>query len=120
MCNLCSGIVTTLLRLDRRRVLTFGSLQGEFGQRIIAEHSLQSLDSFVLVDGDRISIESDAVLDVIAKLGGGWRIVTVLRVVPRPMRNALYRWIARHRIGWFGQPHTCMVPTPELRARFVD
>jgi predicted DCC family thiol-disulfide oxidoreductase YuxK len=120
VCNLCSGVVTALLRVDRRKVLRFASLQSEFGQRVIARHGLQKFDSVVFFNSDRVSVESDALIAIGMALGGVWRLAVIGRVVPRPLRDALYRWIARHRIGWFGQRDSCMMPTPDLRSRFVE
>jgi predicted DCC family thiol-disulfide oxidoreductase YuxK len=120
VCNLCNRLVTALLRIDRRKVLRFASLQGTFGQQVLAAHSLGDVDSIVFVDGDKVRVESDAVLAIVSALGMPWKVFVVGWVIPRPVRDALYRWIARHRIGWFGERDSCMMPTPGLRSRFVD
>jgi predicted DCC family thiol-disulfide oxidoreductase YuxK len=120
VCNLCSGVVTALLRVDRRKALRFASLQSEFGRQVIERHGLRKVDSVLLLDGDRVHVESDALIAIGRALGGVWRLAILGRVVPRPLRDGLYRWVARHRIGWFGQRDSCLMPTPELRSRFVE
>jgi predicted DCC family thiol-disulfide oxidoreductase YuxK len=120
VCNLCSGVVTALLRMDRRKVLRFASLQSDFGQQVVVRHGLHKFDTVIFLNGDSVAIQSDALIAIGVALGGFWRLAALGRVVPRPMRDALYRWVARHRIGWFGQRDSCVMPTPELRSRFVE
>lgn len=120
VCNLCAGTVQLLLRLDRRQVLMFASLQSDFGRSVVAKHQLGGLDSIVFVDGEAVAVESDAVLAVAGRLGWPYRALSAGRVIPRSLRDRLYRFIARHRIRWFGQRESCLMPTPERKARFVS
>ena len=69
--------------------------------------------------GERIFTRSDAVLTILDELGGGWKLVAMLRIVPRPVRDAVYRLVARYRYRWFGRFETCQLPAPEQRARFL-
>jgi predicted DCC family thiol-disulfide oxidoreductase YuxK len=120
VCNLCAGTVQVLLRLDKRKVLKFASLQSEFGQSVISRHELAGVDSIVFVVGETVTVESDAALAIAGRLGWPYQALIVGRVMPRFIRDRLYRFIARNRIRWFGQRDSCLMPTPELRARFVD
>ena len=74
----------------------------------------------VVCVGNQCFRQSDAILELAAGLGGLWRVLSWLRIVPRPVRDALYRWIARHRYRWFGQREQCRLPSAAERARFLD
>lgn len=125
VCNLCSGSVRWVIRHDPQALFRFASLQSAIAQDILKQHgcppaACDALDSVVLVDGDRLWVKSDAALEVLRRIGGGWAFLRVLRIVPRPIRDAVYGWVARHRYRWFGKRDECWLPTPELRRRFLD
>lgn len=121
VCNLCSGAVRFLIRRDPRAALRFASLQSETGRRLQSERGIDpdALGSIVLVAGDRWWAESTAVLRIVRHLRGAWPLLTVFLLVPRPLRDLIYRWIARNRYRWFGKKETCWLPTPELASRFL-
>jgi predicted DCC family thiol-disulfide oxidoreductase YuxK len=124
-CNLCSGSVRFVIRRDPRAQFRFASLQGDAARRLCAEAGIPAAaaaepDSIVLLVDGRALERSDAALAIAARLGFPWRLLAALRVVPRPIRDAAYRFVARNRYRWFGRTDACMVPTPELRARFID
>lgn len=125
VCHLCHGAVQWVIRHDPRAVFRFAALQSAAGQALLAGHALAlsarpTIDSVVLVDGDRLWVRSDAALEVLRRLGGIWGVLRILRLVPRPIRDAIYDWVARHRYRWFGRRDECWLPTPELRRRFLD
>lgn len=121
VCNLCSGAVNFLLDHDRAGRLRFAPLQGPTFAALAGEHpELRGVDSFVLWDGARAHVRSSAALRAAAALGGPWRAFTLLLAVPRPLRDAVYDFVARRRYRWFGRRDACRLPTPELRARFLD
>lgn len=122
VCNLCTASVQFVLRRDRREVFRFAALQSEAGRRLVARHGLdpEALHTLVLVDGDRAFVRSAAALRVAGRLSGLWPLLRVFLLVPRPLRDAAYDWIARHRYRWFGRRESCLLPTPELRRRFLD
>jgi predicted DCC family thiol-disulfide oxidoreductase YuxK len=122
VCNLCNGSVQFLLKRDTRARLRFASLQSEVGRSLMAEHGLDpdALSSVVLVEDGRIWQESSAALRVARHLPGAWKLLRVFAVIPRPLRDAVYRLIARNRYRWFGKTETCWLPTPELRGRFLE
>jgi predicted DCC family thiol-disulfide oxidoreductase YuxK len=121
ICVLCNGWVRFLLRHDRAGRYRFAAMQGACGRALLQVHGLDPDDpsSFLLVDGQGMHTDSDAIVRVLAGLGGVWRLATVARAVPRAMRDALYRALARRRYRWFGTT-TCTLPTPAERARFLD
>jgi predicted DCC family thiol-disulfide oxidoreductase YuxK len=121
VCNLCSGSVQFILRRDPGARFRFASLQSPAGQELLARFGIdgQGIDSVIVIEGDRWFKESDAALRIARHLGGLWRLLTVFRLIPRPLRDRLYRFIARNRYRWFGKQETCWLPTPELRGRFL-
>jgi predicted DCC family thiol-disulfide oxidoreductase YuxK len=121
VCNLCNGAVNFLLDHDHRHRLRFAPLQGAAFARLAREHPwLQGTDSFVLWDGARPHARSSAILRSLVALGGAWRLAAVGLIVPRPLRDLAYDFLARRRYRWFGRRESCRMPTPELRARFLD
>lgn len=121
VCNFCSGSVRLALRLDRKGVLRFVPLQSAFGRVIAARHGLdlENPDSFLFFDRGRPLDASDAVLALFRRLGAPWSALAVLGVVPKSWRDAAYLFLARNRYRLMGRRETCMVPTPEQRARFI-
>lgn len=121
VCNLCNGTVDFLIRRDRRQVLRFASLQSDAATRVLQQAGGPSvtLDSVVLVHEGQVHLRSAAVLRTLRLLGFPWALAYALIVVPRPLRDAAYRLIARNRYSWFGRHETCRIPTPEERARFL-
>jgi predicted DCC family thiol-disulfide oxidoreductase YuxK len=121
VCNLCNGFVQTLIRLDPQAKFQFASLQSEFGQDVMrkAQLPLNELNTVILYDNGAIFTHADVPLEIARRLGGFWKLFLVFKIVPRILRNRLYNWVARNRYRWFGQRESCMIPTPELRQRFL-
>lgn len=122
VCNLCEGSVKFLIRKDKKDVLRFASLQSETGQKILKKFNLptQKYDSFVLVVGEKIYLRSSAALKVCGYLGGIWRLWEIFWLIPKTLRDAVYNFIARNRYKWFGKKSECMLPTPEIRKKFLE
>ncbi|MCC6296225.1 MAG: thiol-disulfide oxidoreductase DCC family protein [Pseudomonadales bacterium] len=126
VCAFCNGSIGFLLRHDNRQRYHFAAMQSEPGRRLLLDNGLNPDDpaSFLLVEYDqagvpRISSDSEAALRVLTGLGGVWRLAGVLRVVPRGLRDGMYRWFARNRYRWFGRHDSCTIPAPEVRHRFL-
>lgn len=121
VCVLCNGWVRFLLRRDHRARYRFAAMQGEAGSALLRRHGLDPDDpvSMLLVDGAVARSDTDAIIAVLAGLGGAWRLVGVLRIVPRVVRDPPYRWIARNRYRWFGRREQCPLPDAAHRDRFV-
>ncbi len=124
VCNLCNGAVQWILQRDRRRLFRFASLQSAAARNALglAGTSLDQLpDSIVLIDEAGIHTRSAAALRIARHLGLPYSAAAALGwLMPRALRDNLYSWIARNRYGWFGRQNACMLPTPALRARFLD
>ncbi len=122
MCVLCSGFFRFVVQRDRAAKFSFVIAQSPLGEALYAHYGLKAGDydtNLVLIDG-RLFTHLDTVPAVLAEIGGLWRAAAVLRLLPRPVRRFLYDRIARNRYAWFGRRETCLVPTPELRARFLS
>lgn len=121
VCNLCNGTVDFLLRHDVHRRFIVGGFQTKAAQELLREHGIDHAPEtiYVLADG-RLYSESDAILRITRELPLPWRLATVFRYVPRPLRNVLYRFIARNRYQWFGKRRSCRLPTEEERSRFLS
>lgn len=122
VCNLCNGFVQFVIKRDRKKLFKFASLQSVYGQGLMQHFKLnpQVFDTVLLYDGTNVFTRTDATIAILGSLGGIWKVFTLCKVLPRPIRNSLYNFIAKRRYKLFGKSETCMVPTPELRDRFVD
>ncbi len=122
VCNLCNGFVNFLIDRDTKSKLKFGALQGRTAQEFLdAEYrELRSVDSVVFFKDGKAWTRSTAALKILQELGGVYRVLGVLIIIPRPVRDLVYDFIARNRYSWFGRRDSCRLPTPEVRSRFVD
>ena len=121
VCNLCHGFVRFVLARDRRAQFRFASLQSEAARVLLHAHGLNAdqLNSVVLVADGRVWQKSDAALEITRHLDGIWSWGAALRVFPRPLRDAVYDWVARNRYHWFGRKDACPLPDPALVHRFL-
>ena len=120
VCGMCNRFVDVVLRADRRGVFRFAPLQGETARALLPPLSAAAEEwSVVYLDEHGLHDQGDAPLAVSRRLGETWRLLGILRMVPRPIRNAMYRVIARNRYRWFGRRPACRVPSAEDRERFL-
>jgi predicted DCC family thiol-disulfide oxidoreductase YuxK len=122
VCNLCNGWVRFVIQRDPTGIFRFVAQQSPIGQAIIEERlsGASQLSSVILIDGNAIYTESDAVLQVLARLSPPWSWIALLRIIPGPARDACYRFIARHRYRWFGRTEGCQIPSADIRSRFIE
>jgi predicted DCC family thiol-disulfide oxidoreductase YuxK len=128
VCGLCNRLVQFLLKHDQHDRLQFASLQSDFAARVLTRHGLdpKDLDTLHVIENyehgrERILDRSDAILRAGYELGGVWKVgATLGKFVPRPLRDAFYRFVARNRYRVFGKFETCMLPEPEHRKKFLD
>lgn len=123
VCNLCNGAVQFILQHEALPPrLKFASLQSESGQRLLRKFQLntQDFDSMVLVQGESYALKSTAVLKIAGYLKAPWSWGRLLLILPAMLRNPVYQWVAANRYKWFGKKDQCWLPTPDLRARFLD
>ena len=121
-CLLCNGWVRFLLRHDQRGVFRFAAIQGRTGQALLQQAGLQleGLQTLLLVDGVKSWQHTAAIMRILHHLGWPWCAAWLGWLVPAVLRDALYRWVARHRYRIFGWSDRCMVPPPDVAARFLD
>lgn len=127
VCGLCNRLVQFILKRDRNDRFLFASLQSELAEKILKRNGADShdLDTFyVVIDhdqpGERVLMRSDAILHVVRTLGGIWSMASVGSVLPKVIRDAMYGLVARNRYRVFGKHESCMLPSPEHRAKFLD
>ncbi|HMO40400.1 MAG TPA: thiol-disulfide oxidoreductase DCC family protein [Saprospiraceae bacterium] len=121
VCNLCNGFVQFVIRRDPHGKFLFAALQSEIGRQLLRQAQLPTdeISTVVLYDKGQFYTHSDVGLRVFRQMGGLWPVLYGLMIVPKFIRDRIYNWIARNRYRWFGQRETCMIPTPELKARFL-
>ena len=123
-CGLCSGVVRFVAARDTVGRFRFAALQGEVGRRECARLGVAMTagppDSIVVTTDCHAWLRSDAVLEIARRLPWPWRAALCLRAVPESLRDGAYRWVARHRVRWFGKADRCAAPTPQLRARLLE
>ena len=121
LCVLCSANAQFVLRFDRRGTFRLASMQGEIGAELYARFGIDPADpdTLIVVEGGVALRDSEAMLAVWHGLGWPWRALSVFRLVPRPVRDPIYRWIARNRYRIFGKRETCWMPTPAQRVRVL-
>jgi predicted DCC family thiol-disulfide oxidoreductase YuxK len=120
VCGMCNAFVDLMLRADKRRIFRFAPLQGQTARKLLPPLTLDTGQwSMLYLDENGLHEQSDASLEVYRRLGGAWGVLGWARVVPRWIRNPVYRLIARNRYRWFGRRTTCRVPAEEERPWFL-
>jgi len=122
VCNLCNESVQFIIKNDKKNTFQFSSLQSEFGQKILTKNQLNTndFDSILLLDQEKIFDKSDAALRIAKELDFPIRLLSVLLIIPKPIRDYYYSIIAKNRYKWFGKKESCWIPTAELKNKFID
>jgi predicted DCC family thiol-disulfide oxidoreductase YuxK len=122
VCNFCNGTVNFIIRRDRKDNFRFAALQSEIGQKLLRQYDLNApgIDSVVLIENGKAFTHSTAAVKIARQLGGAWQIFSVFQFVPRPARDFFYSLFARNRSRLFGKKDVCMMPTPDIKARFLS
>jgi predicted DCC family thiol-disulfide oxidoreductase YuxK len=122
LCNLCSSSVQFIIKHDSKVYFRFASLQSPLGEHQLRKMGLPAnqLYSVVLIKEGRSFQKSDAALEIARHLDGVWPALYTFKIIPRFIRDGIYRIIANNRYTWFGKKDSCMMPTPELKSRFLD
>lgn len=122
VCNMCDGFVQFVMKRDRKGAFRFAPLQSEAGQSLLQHFGLDenALDSVVLIENGKYYTKSTAPLRTAKRIGGVWALNYGFVIVPSPIRDWVYDFIAKNRYRWFGEKDSCMLPTPEVRARFLN
>lgn len=121
VCNLCNQSVQFVIKHDPSSRFRFAALQSDFGQSQLKKYNIDTnnLLSVVLVIDGKVYDRSRAALEIARRLDSLWPLLYVFVIVPPFIRNLVYDWISRNRYRWFGRTDECMIPTPDLKARFI-
>jgi predicted DCC family thiol-disulfide oxidoreductase YuxK len=122
VCNLCNGLVQFIIKRDPAAKFRFASLQSDVGRTQLLKYNLSPdyLYSLIVIHKDKALERSDAALYIAKSLAQPWRVLYVFRVLPKFLRDGFYDLVARNRYTLFGRRQTCMIPSPDLRDRFLE
>ena len=122
VCNLCNSAVQFIIRHDKKNIFMFTSLQSDAGQKLLHQYNfpLDELKSFIFIENNKAYTRSTGALRVVRKLKGAWPLLYGCMIVPKFIRDGVYNWVGNNRYKWFGKQESCMIPTPELKARFLN
>lgn len=122
MCNLCNSSVLFIIKRDPKSRFYFAHLQSDFGHGQVKKFGLPEteLDSVLLIRAGKLYQKSNAALEIARHLNGLWSALYIFKIIPSFLRDGLYTWIANNRYQWFGKKDACMIPTPELKTRFIS
>jgi len=119
-CNFCDRSVQFIIKKDPKGLFKFASLQSDIGKDLLNKyHAPSDIDSFVLIEDNHCYFKSTAALRVCKNLKGAWKLAYFLVVVPKSLRDFFYGVIAKNRYKWFGIKESCMLPSLEVRKRFL-
>jgi predicted DCC family thiol-disulfide oxidoreductase YuxK len=123
VCNLCESSVLFVIKHDTKDVFRFVALQSDLGKEII-EHiglSKKNIDSVILYEpGISYNYKSAAALEIAKNLGGFFHLGTIFKIIPSGLRNVLYDYIAKNRYLWYGKKDNCLLPTEEIKSKFLE
>lgn len=122
VCNLCNSSVQFVIKHDTQKKFTFASLQSDAAKEILLQFGEKNynLDSIILIDSNEIYSKSSAILRVLKLLGGFYSLLYIFIIIPNPLRDWLYNYIAKNRYKWYGKRESCMIPSEKLKNRFLD
>ena len=121
VCNFCNGAVNFIIKRDPDRVFAYTPMQSELAKELMEKHQIHNvgIDTFLLIKNEQCFVFSSAALEITKDLTGLWYMFNVFKLVPAPIRDFFYKLFARNRYALFGRQQQCMVPTSEVRSRFV-
>lgn len=119
-CNFCDASVQFIIKRDPKGYFQFAALQSDVGKMFTQQYAVpDTLDSILVIDQHTVYNSSDAALHITKHLNGLWTVLYVLKVIPKTIRDVVYKFIAKNRYAWFGKKDSCMIPSPEMRNRFL-
>jgi len=122
VCNFCNSSVLRIIAHDKKNRFLFTSLQSESGKYITAYFNIDTtkIDSIILVESDtEYSIKSTAALKILNHFNGFWKLFQICWIIPSFIRNSMYNYIAKNRYAWFGKKDNCMIPSTEIKSKFI-
>lgn len=122
-CNLCNSFVQRVIKHDKKNIYLFAAISSQSGKQIIKYLSIdtKNIDSVILYEPNvAYEVKSTAALSIMKDFGGFWYATQIFKIFPETFRNFIYDYIAKNRYKWFGKKSNCMIPTPELKAKFLN
>jgi predicted DCC family thiol-disulfide oxidoreductase YuxK len=119
VCNLCNGAVQFIITRDKKEKFRFASLQSSLGRKFI-DQSRVSTETIMLIKNNKIYDRSSAALEIAKDLSGAWPALYIFKIVPKFLRDGIYNLIAKNRYRWFGKKDECMIPSPEIKSKFLE
>lgn len=121
MCNFCNYWVNFIIDHDKQKYFKFNSLQSNIAQNFLKRKNLDlpKMDTIVLMMNEKVYFKSSAALQIAKKLNRFWKVVYILVIIPEPLRDLIYNFIARNRYKWFGRRESCRIPTEDESDRFL-
>ena len=122
VCNLCNSSINFVIKNDPKSRFVFATLQSKSGKQLIEHYNIDTskLDSIILIKNNRAYAKSTAALKIVKSLSKLWPLLYLFIIVPPIIRNGVYDYISKNRYDWYGKKDVCMIPTPELKSRFLD
>lgn len=121
LCNLCDGGVQFIIKRDSKCHFKFASLQSETGQVLLQKYGISTkIDSMILIENKKVYIKSRAAIQISRYLDGHWKYLSLFRILPPFLSDFLYDIVAKNRYKWFGKKESCMLPTLEMKKRFLE
>ena len=122
VCNLCNSSVQFVIKRDKKDIFRYAALQSEIGEQLVKQRQIDTskVDSIILIEpGVAYYTKSDAALEIAQDLGRIWKLSAIFTWIPTSIRNSIYDFVAKNRYKWFGKQESCMIPTPELKSKFL-
>lgn len=120
VCNLCNTFVQFVIERDPDGTFRFASLQSDIAEVLLSDICVERLDSLVLVTEDAYYTKSDAAIEIVTRFGGVYRSLVLSKLLPRPVRDRVYEYVATHRYDWFGKRDRCLMPSSDIESRFLE
>ncbi len=122
VCNFCNSAVNFVIKRDKKNLIRFAPLQSEAAHQLLTDYNMPPTDmtSFIFIEDGKVYTQSTAALKVCKHLKGIWPLLYGFIVVPLFVRDGVYKWIAKNRYKWFGKKSECMMPTVELKSKFLN
>lgn len=119
ICHLCNAFVDKVIQKDQKSYFQFASLQGETAKKTLTSEEISRFESVILLENNQKYHRSEAVLRILTKLGGAYKLFALAYLIPSFLRDHIYSWVAKNRYAWFGQRERCRLPTPEEKSRLL-
>ena len=120
VCNLCNSSVQFIIKHDPKAHFYFASQQSKMGKKLIKKYHLEECNSIILIIDKKFYLYSDAILEVVKELEGGLKLLYIFHFIPKLLRDKIYKLIAKYRYAIFGKKERCMLPSKEIKSRFLN